>query len=110
MEVRQKIHNRLDSSGRKARHFTETGALLVLTVTELGLGNQAYAREAGTHQGHIQGLCKEAQHIKPWKLRNRMKQSITPSQFHHCFLYSASMAISHQYDQRIMIIKLKIIY
>ena len=43
-------HSRLDPNGRKARHFSETGALALLPEMEVDLGNQAHARGAGTHQ------------------------------------------------------------
>ena len=35
-------HSRIESSGRKARHFTETDTLALLTVMEMGTGNQAH--------------------------------------------------------------------
>ena len=106
-----KKHNRLDPSGRKARHLTETGTLPLMPVMEMDPGNQAHTQEAGTHQGHIQGSCKVIQTYKTLETEMQAEMKLSPHatpHFHHCLLYFSSLTISHQYDQRIKLI-LKII-
>ena len=69
-------------SGRKARHFTETGALPILTMTELGPGNQAHAREVGTHQAISRIHVRKTPTFKTLETeKQKDNQSISPSQF-----------------------------
>ena len=57
-------HNRLDPNGRKARHFSETGALALLSEMEVDPGNQAHARVSRHASSHIQDSCMMSQTYK----------------------------------------------
>ena len=63
----KKKHSRIESSGRKARHFTGTDTLALLTVMEVGTVNQAHTR-VGTYQAISRIHERGSKHIKPWKL------------------------------------------
>ena len=55
------IHKRLDPNRRKACHFSETGALPLLSVMAVAHGSQALAEACRLTPNHIQALSMENQ-------------------------------------------------